>query len=127
MLALGEETAVQAVFGSIVRCPGSSRLYCLGVSQAQNSKGSGIVRPQLRASQRVLPTLLFLLVSGSGFDVAACGETEIPVTSGQAAPALGNWPWNAILRMPGGGGDSSCSAILLAPKYLLTSASCLDE
>ena len=50
MLALGEETAVKAVVGSIVWFPGSSRLYRLVVSQAQKTEVSGDERPQLRAS-----------------------------------------------------------------------------
>ena len=48
MLVLGKETAVQAVVGSIVWCTGSSRLYRLGVSQAQKAKVSGDESPRLR-------------------------------------------------------------------------------
>ena len=41
--------SLQAVVGSIVWCPGSSRLYRLGVSQAQKAKESRDERPRLRA------------------------------------------------------------------------------
>ena len=40
--------------------PGISRLYRLGVSQAQKAKESGDERPRLRASWRMPPTFLFL-------------------------------------------------------------------
>ena len=44
VFTLGDETAVQAVVGSIVWYPGSNRLYRLGVSQAQKAKESGYIR-----------------------------------------------------------------------------------
>ena len=46
---------VSSVFG-----PGSSRLYRLGVSQAQKAKLSGDERPRLCVLMRMHPTFLFL-------------------------------------------------------------------
>ena len=46
----------------IIENPGSSRLYRLGVSQAQEAEMSGDERPRLRASQRLPPTFLFLFL-----------------------------------------------------------------
>ena len=47
---LSPSSGVQAVVGSIVWCTDKSRLYRLGVSQAQKAKESGDERPRLRAS-----------------------------------------------------------------------------
>ena len=66
-------------------------------------------------------------------NVSECGIRHLPpdvspsIINGQVSPP-GEWPWQvAVLHTAVTGGKTLCSATMISPEWLLTSAHCMQR